>query len=385
MIFRQGKDLKASILLGNGVVRTERISVRQLGAVVLVFLVAGFDLFEPRITAAQAGPGAFWSLILAFGVALLMTAVLLELGLRFGPADVVRYARSLFGPYLGQAAGLLYLLVILFGGTARPVFEAGVVGRTAFGWSPPVVLAVLFLAVAVAGYVARRGLFAVARLAEYGAVVAVLLVLIVGVSVLPKVNWANYSPVPLHGWAPVWRGAGTFLTRFSLAYILLFFLPRTENAAGARGPTFATVGLVAVLLGAGILAIGIHGAPVVAATFLPAWQLVRDSVFGRAAWLADVAGGLWILGLVLQAAIGYWLVTVTLAETMERDFRRLIVPVGSGTLVLAVLLWSNIGQSFIVLAQYFRLLAYLAGMAVPALLLLLAAWQPGPRAGEENP
>jgi len=76
---------------------------------------------------------------------------------------------------------------------------------------------------------------------------------------------------------------------------------------------------------------------------------------------------------------------VTLAETMERDFRRLIVPVGSGTLVLAVLLWSNIGQSFIVLAQYFRLLAYLAGMAMPALLLLLAAWQPGPRAGEENP
>ncbi|HUW66050.1 MAG TPA: GerAB/ArcD/ProY family transporter [Spirochaetia bacterium] len=285
-------------------------------------------------------------------------------------------------PLLGQAVGAVYLLTIILGGAARPLFEAAVVGRTAFRWPELVVLAVLVLGALAAGYLARRGLASLGRLSEYGAVVAIVLIVVVGLTVLPKVNWANYTPFLTHGWLPVLRGAGTLMQRFSLAYILLLFLPRTENAAGAVNWIFVTIFLVAVLMGVGILSIGIHGAPVVAATFLPSLQLIQDSVFGRAGWLTALAVVGWLLSLVLKAGLGYWLVSATLAETMDRDFRRLIVPVGIGVLIVANLLWSNVDESYIVFAQYFRWLAYTAGMAAPALLLLAATWQ---QPGEQNP
>lgn len=364
-------------------VSLDRISVRQLSAILLVFLVANFDIFEPRVTAAEAGSDAVLSLILALLVTLVMTAVLMELSLRFRHTDVMQYSVALLGSPLGQAVGAVYLLVLVFGGAGRPLFEAGVVGRAAFGWPDPAVLAVLVLGALAAGYLVYRGPGTLARLSEYGAVAAIVLVVVVGLTVLPKVNWANFTPLLAHGWLPVLRGAGALLQRFSLAYILLILLPRTDNAAGAVNWIFGTMVLVAVLMGIGILSIGIHGAPVVAATFLPSLQLIQDSVFGRA-WLSGLAVVLWLLSLVLKAAIGYWLAGAILAETMDRDWRRLIVPVGIGALVVANLLWSNVDQSYIVFAQYFRWLAYTAGLAVPALLLLAATWgHPEPR--QENP
>jgi len=73
-------------------------------------MAANFDIFEPRVTAAEAGGDAVLSLVLAFLVTVVMTAVLLELGLRFRQTNVVGYAVSLLGSPL---AGV-YELSVLF-------------------------------------------------------------------------------------------------------------------------------------------------------------------------------------------------------------------------------------------------------------------------------
>lgn len=348
------------------------ITVRQLNAMLLIFLIANFNVFLPQTVAREAGRDAWISLILATIIALAVTFLLLKLALNFTDSSVIRYSVSVFGGQIGQITGTIYLLMLILS-TSRPIFKVGIIGQAAFQWPNRVVIGTMLISVLIAGYLVRRGLHAIAKLSEYGVIIGIALVLIIGFTSINMVNWTNFTPVLANGWLPVLKGTATMLGHFALAYVLLLLLPQTKQARDTIKLSMLSILLVAFLMFIGILSIGIHGAARTAATAIPSLQLIYDSVFGRNIWLTVLAIAIWIAGQIINAAIGYWLFIAAIdetAETKQLNFRRLILPAGLFILILAVIFWSNIHETRIFLTQYFKYLSYAAWAVIPIALLI---------------
>jgi len=350
----------------------ESISVRQLNALVFVYLVANFDVFEPRIVASKAGGDALVSVGLATLLALLLPVIWFALARRFPQADVIQYSLSVLGSPLGQAAGALYLFILVLG-AARPSSKVGLIGAAVFGWGAAVAVPLIVLLVVAAALLTRRGLKTIGSVCEYAAPLAIVLVLVVGVTVLGKVNWANYT-FPTTDWGPAWRGALVLLSRFSIAgYVLLLLLPRTRDAGRTMVLAMGTLLVVGMLMAVGTLSVVLNGPGATAASFIPSLQLLSDSVFGRSPVVFNLTVSFWMLGLMLKLAIAYWLLATALAETAGTTTRRFLIPAGAATLLLTLLLWSNPGQAYIFVESYSRYITFTVGLGIP-LLLLLTAW-----------
>jgi len=349
----------------------ESISVRQLNAIVFVYLVANFDLFEPRIVASKAGGDALVSVVLATLLALFLPAIWFSLARRFPQADIIQYSLSVLASPLGQAAGAIYLFMLVLGG-ARPSSKVGLIGATSFGWGPAVTVPVILVLIIIAALLARRSLKTIASICEYAAPVATIVVLIVGLTVLGRANWANYT-FPSTNWGPALRGAVALFSRFSLAYILLFLLPRTKDAARTMIYSQGTLLLIGMLMAVGTLSLAVHGASATASSLIPSLQLLRDSILGRSPVAFDLTVAIWMIGLTLKAAIAYWLLSTALAEVADAPTQHFLVPVGVVISLLALLFWSNPGQAYAYVADYSRYINLTGGLGIP-LLLLLVAW-----------
>ena len=83
----------------------ETISVRQFNAMIFIFLVANFAIFEPRALADDAGGEVLISVALATLAGMLLIGVWFALARRFPDADVIRYGSILLRTPLGQIAG----------------------------------------------------------------------------------------------------------------------------------------------------------------------------------------------------------------------------------------------------------------------------------------
>lgn len=349
----------------------ETISVRQLNAIVFIFLVSDFAIFEPRIVADDAGGQVLISVALATLVGIFLTWVWFTLARRFPDADVIRYSSTLLGTPLGQVAGTVYLFILLIG-AARSTAKVGTIGEAAFGWGAAVAVPVILLAVVALFLLTQRGLKTIASLCEYATPVVIVLVAVTGLTVLTKTNWANYTFLAT-GWGPAVSGAMSLTGRFSIAWVVLLLLPRTRNLRNTT--VLSTMGMVLVaglLMAVGTLSVALYGARTTAVSFIPSLQFITDSIWGRNPTVLNGVVALWMLGLALKSGAAYWLLSATLAETSSLPTVRFLAPVGVATVLLALVIWNDPAQTYIFLRQGHRYFLYLAGIGIPMLLLLLA-------------
>lgn len=353
----------------------ETISVRQLNAIVFIFLVADFAIFEPRIVAESSGGEVLISVALATLVGMLLVGLWFTLARRFPDADIIRYSLVVLGSSLGQAAGAVYLFILIIN-AARPIGKVGTIGGAAFGWGAVVAAAVILLAVIVLFLLTRRGLRTIASLCEYAALVAIVLVVVAGLTVLSKANWSNYTFFAT-GWRPAVSGALQLIGRFSSAWVVLLLVPRTRNVQNTTMlSTMVTVLLAGLLMVVGTLSVALYGAKTVGTSFIPSLQLITDSIWGRNPTVLNSVVALWMLGLALAGGAAYWLLSTALAETSSASTVRFLAPVGLATFLLALLIWNDPGQTYIFLSQGNSYFLYLAAIGIP-LLLLLVAWLRG--------
>jgi len=361
----------------------ETISVRQLNAIVFIFLVANFAIFEPRIVAENAGGEVLISVMLATLIGMLLVGLWFILARRFTDTDVIRYSSVVLGGPLGRVVGAVYLFVLLIG-AARPVAKVGTMGDAAFGWGA-LSGAVILLAVVVLFLLSQKGLGMIASLCEYASLVAIFLVVVVGLTVSTRANWANYTFFAT-GWGPAVKGALSLTGRFCAAWVVLLLLPRTRNVQNTTVlSTMGTILLVGLLMAIGTLSVALYGAGNTAASFFPSLRLVGDSIFGRNPAVFSAVVVLWMLGLVLKGGAACWLLSAALAGTSSIPMARFLAPAGLATFFLALLFWNDPTQTYDYLRHGHGYFMYLAGIGIP-LLILLIAWlrervlvQPAPR------
>jgi len=360
----------------------ETLSVRRMNAMVFIFLVANFSLFEPREVAAEAGGGVLICIALATLAGLILTWVWFALARRFPGTDIVRYSLTALGTPLGQAAGAVYLFTLLLS-SARPVAKVGTLGASAFGWGTAASVAAILAATALLAVLAGRGLALVGSLCEYAAPAAVFLVATAAFSVMARANWSNYS---FTGWGPVVEGTLTLTGRFALAYVILFLLPRTRDTGlPSMLSTMGTVLLTGMMMAAGSLSVALYGAWTTGASFLPSLRLLTDSIWGRNPVVLSAVIILWMLGLTLRGATAGWLLMNALADTSAGTVRRYVVPVAATALIMGLVLWNDPGQTYQFQRQGLTIFSYTAGIVIPLLVLVAGRLRRGrirPAAGE---
>jgi len=349
----------------------EQITARQLNAMLFLFLAGGFEVFLPRYAAADAGGEALLCVGLATTLGLLGAAGVVQLARCIRGSDLALYGAAVLGPPLARVAGAWYVLVLVVV-AAQSLAAVGLVGDVVLGWPAAATPPLLFLLAVACGLVAGRGLSRAARLAEYAAPVVFLLVLLVGLTALGRVDWANYG---FRGdWGALARGTVHLLGRFAPAYILLLVLSSSARAplSGGAVPAFLAAGLV---MAVAVLPVGLYGGGAAAATFMPSLSLLADSIFGVAPGLFFPGIGLWLLGSLFQVILGFLLSTILLQPTAGERGCGFPLPAGAGIVWCGLLLWSNYGGSYAFGAGYFPYLVFPAAVGLPPLLFLLPAWR----------
>ena len=342
----------------------------------MLFLLGagGFEVFLPRYVAAAAGGEALASLALACVAGFLIATALLKLVRRLGADGLVGYSAAVIGSPMAAAAGAWWALVLVMA-AARPLAAVGLVGDVVLGWSALITPPLLFLLTVGCGLAVKLPGVRLARLAEYAAAALLLLDVVVGVTVLDRVDWRNY----LSGWDPaaVMRGALFLLGRFCPAYLLLLLMPAAGVAgrrAGVMPGILATAGVAAL----DVLPAGLYSPGAAAVAFMPSLSLLADSAPGSVPGLFFPAVVLLLLGSLLQTALSLLLAVIVLRGAPGDRGSGLLLAAGAAVAWTGLLFWSNYGGSYDFGATYFPYLILPAALGWPLLLLAASAWaRPG--------
>ncbi len=229
---------------------------------------------------------------------------------------------------------------------------------------------ILIALVGVAVYGAWQGLESIARTAACILVLLLLGTTLVFSLVVPRFNSENLEPLFAGGTRQLFQGAALFLSRTSLfaemAVLLPFVKGRTVLGFSAWAGGTSLFVAVLVLLIAGCLG------PYAYTQNFPVYALASITGSNSMQRLDAVFTGMWMMGLIVQAASGLYAIRICAASMGQHRRRWVILPAG----VLMVLLGWAIASSYQLQTVFmdtdlWLLFTAVAGAGIPIVLLLV--------------
>ncbi|HEX7714006.1 MAG TPA: endospore germination permease [Bacillota bacterium] len=286
----------------------------------------------------EAGRDGWLSVFIAYGMAIVIGLVLLDLGRRFPNQTIVQVLPMIFGNILGKLAGLAYILGwwLMAPLIIREIAE---LLRFFLPFTPTLII-IIFMALLVV-YAMRKGFEVYARTAELFVVLMILLiVLILGLN-LGNFTWKNLTPVLANGFRPVLKG---LWVQFPYALETILFMALWLPCLNKRQD-----GLRAVLLGiplAGLLLtvfvaanIAFTGITLTARFIFPVFYMSRYIFIGNfLSGMEAVFMVLWLISSYLEILVFYYPPVVGLAQWLNlKEYRPLILPMMLVTVILTLL------------------------------------------------
>lgn len=320
----------------------------------------------PAVTMAgvSEAKGDIWlsELLSPFG-ACGMLFLLLALAVRFPDEGLIQYTRRVFGPGVGTALGVVYLLFFIH----IAAFESRQFGDIMTSIIPETPLIVFIASIIfVAAIVARGGVEVLGRFGEMAFPVSLGCALLIFLLAIPRVEVENFFPIMANGPAPVLRGALIALVQYTelLPLAVLFpFINRRRDVAKYMLGYIAVSGLAITLLAAATL--GIYGSLIGDLRF-PGYHLARSvNLANFVQRLEGFALAIWLLGFVVKISIFLYVTCLGLAQLVKaEEFKPFIFPMGLWIAVLSI----AVGESIFELSEFFR-----PEVVVPYSLLFQAA------------
>lgn len=280
---------------------------------------------------------------------------------------------------LGKLLPLFYLLYFwVMNGVSLGLFQLFLLDNVNPDFPAFLILAAL---VAVAAYGAWRGLETVARAAACVLALVLLGTALVFALVARRFDGQNLTPLLSSGAGQLLKGAGLFLSRTSLFAEMALLLPyvRGRKALGFAawaGGTALFVGLLLLLM-AGCLG------PYAYTQNFPVFTLASLTETSSMQRLDAVFTGVWMMGLVIQAASGLYCCRVCAASLGKPRPGAAVAVSGGAMLLLGVGTASSLAlQTVLMDARLWLALTLLAGALLPLLLWALCALR---RKGGERP
>lgn len=314
-----------------------KISNRQFMFIIIVSIISVADLFLPSVVAAIAGRDAWLSVLVAAVETLVLAIILIKLGQRFSDKTLVDISKLVLGHWLGWIIAFgwitlysIYTLIISLG-------QLAIIIKSSFMEFTPLWVFTVTLVV-TAAYAVNQGIETIARVTELLLPLGIGLLVLVGLLVLPYVNFDYYLPVLEFGWAPVINGSFRLWAFLGDAVLLLMIMPYLNQPERAMSTVLKATGMLVCFLMIGVFAIGMFNARETAAMAFPALEMVRRIQIGTFIHHLDaVIMAIWIAGVYVKIVVYYYISCIGYAQLFGiESYRSLIVPLGA-----LVVIWNS--------------------------------------------
>lgn len=301
------------------------------------------------VTVSQAKNDAWIAELLAPVAACGILALVLAVAVRFPGEGLIEYTGKLFGPVLGKALGLMYLVFFVH----IAAYEARQFGDIMTSIIPETPLMVFIGSILfVAAVIARGGVETLGRFGEMAFPISLGSAFLVFLLSAPKIELVNLLPVMEEGVSPVLRGASLALVQYAellpLAVLFPFVNRRNEVAKYMTGYIFCSGVAIAALA---VAALGIYGSLVGDLRF-PGYYLARSvNLANIVQRLEGLALAIWLLGFIVKISIFLYVTCLGLGQLLATPgYKPFAFPLALMVAVLSV----AVGENIFELSEFFR-------------------------------
>lgn len=352
-----------------------RISIFQEAILYLTFVISTIDIFLPYLTVLRAGRDGWISVFISILETLPIAANAIALTLRFPRRTLIEYSQIALGLWPGRLVGLLFIVYVLSLG-ATVVRELEEIMSIAFLTHTPKIVfgtAVILLSI----YVVRSGVEVICRVNGILMPLGLFFLFFVGLTVLPRADFARYLPVLENGLKPPVSGSLILLSFLTEGALVLSVVPFAERPRKVIGSAAIQVPLLGGALLMGTISIAVFGLEETRRVLMPALELARlVEIPGLPRSDVLILTG-WYAGIFIKIAAAHYFLTIFTAQWAGlKSYKPLIMPLGVVMVSLSLLMFDNINDlvQFIGGPLIYFLLTF--QFAVP-LVILIVSWLRG--------
>lgn len=349
-----------------------KISVRQFTVLIIFFTIGTSILIGPSLLANWAEQDAWIAAVLGVAGGLLIILLLNQV-IRMYPNDnLPGILEHVFGRWVGKGLALWFFMfsLILSAIMIRVIGDFMIINI--FRQTPIEVIHVMVIFLGVMGV--RLGLEVLGRSAEIFLPWVVLMLLFLFVFLAPQMKMENIQPILEGGFgAEVLGGYNLLAITFLETVIFLMIAPYTNRPKKMRRGFFigGVIGGV-VLIVVTLFSIAVLGAGIASQELYTSYVLAKKIDIGQILQRVEsILAALWFLTVYYKFAICFYASTLSLAEIAGlRDYRPLVLPLGSVLLTLSLVVSPNISYYLIIATKTWPPYATTVGLLLPLLILL---------------
>ena len=348
-----------------------RISIIQFVFLAVTLVIATADVFLPAFVAQEAKQDSWISVILGTITSLVFVNMFITLGLKYPEKTLIQYSCDILGKPLGKLVGLLYIYYFLF--IAWMVSrELGEIFVTAFNPSAPV-LVFSITVIIVAAYAILSGLEVIARVNEILIPSGIGVLMFIALINVPNMDFKNFLPIMYNGFYPAVKGAILIQAWQLETVILLQFVPFIKDKDKIRKGVSASIIILGLSLGVGVLTIATFGS-LTGKLLFPALEYVRIASLGTYIQNLDISIMIvWIAGIFIKIAISYYAAVLSISQYLGlKSYKQVIIPVGVLIICFSMATTKMLVDFIHSLHYIFPFLSFTMGAVIPGILLLVS-------------
>lgn len=352
-----------------------RISSVQLLFILLMADLATSFLYVPAITAKEAGPDAWISLLVPTNIyALLVAVVCVALAKRFPGEVFTQYLPKIIGKIPGKLLGVCYIGVFIHI-TSVMVVEGAQFINTNFLIQTPVLVLQLVMA-GVALYGVYLGIEVIARHNEIVLPIFVFSLAILILLVAKDIDLNNYLPILEKGFVPVIKGSMVPAAWRGEVFVVLMLFPYLTHKEEGFKAAVGMVLIVSIIVTAVVATtIGVFGDLFTSRLTYSGNTLARYiSAAGILERMELVIVIIWVAGVIVKLAIFYHVASVAASTTLGlKDYKLAAIPVAAATIVVGNTFYETYIQVVDFLSKVWPFYGCIIELVIPALVLMIAA------------
>lgn len=300
-------------------------------------------MFSARNSAKYMGANGYWSIFLAFLLAVPIGLIVVNMAKRFPGKSIIRYLPLVIGKIPGKTVAVIYLALILsvIIWATRAITEM----YSLYFMKQTPIAVLVFMVLFTAAYMAHKGIEGVSRLAAFVFPLALVFIVFTVMLTFKNIVPDHIKPVfRVDGYKPLIGAVQSYYIFFPMAIALIVYPYLTGNKNGFRivAGSAAVAGMFIFLIV--LAAIGAYGHQGILRYSVPILEMTKDAsithfletfgLFYAATWLSQV---------VIAIGVFYFTLAQASAELTGRlNYKYFVIILFPVLLALTVLLPSVI-------------------------------------------
>ncbi|MBH5319755.1 endospore germination permease [Paenibacillus sp. GSMTC-2017] len=326
----------------------EKVSGRQFGILVALFSIGTTILIVPSGLAEEVSQDSWLAAILGVGLGLLLVMLFNAVGSLYPNKSLVEMMETLFGLWIGKAAGLIFVFFTIVTASELIYFTGNFLTTMIMPETPVEAINIVLASVVVMG--ARLGIETLTRAAEMLFPLFVVLFLVLVIFVSPQIDLDNIKPIMETSTTSLIKASLFFASTFAFTpIVLLMIFPVSVNRLKEGRVAFytglLTAGIVLIIIIA--LCILVLDADTTARQTYPSYSLAKKINVGNFLQRIEIVmAGLWFISMYFKMSCYFYASSRGFAQVMKmKDHRILVFPFGIILVVLSLIVHPNILHS----------------------------------------